>query len=136
MKNQLLRLLGAFTCCFFFFLASAQTSVKNLKEDNVKELLCHKWQITAQEIKGKMMPAPPSAKGYINFKRDGVLTMTSAGSPAENCTWSYHHDLAKIAFVLGGQKDSFTIINISSQDLTLLHTAEGYPIVIILKRSK
>jgi hypothetical protein len=136
MKNRLLRLLGAFTFCLFFYSSSAQASLKVQTEDEVKKLLCNNWQITAQEIQGKKMPTPPGAKAYMNFKKDGVLNMASVGGPPENCTWSYQHDSSKIAFVFGGQKDAFTIVNISSQDLTLLHTTEGYPIKIILKRAK
>jgi hypothetical protein len=136
MKNRLLKLLGGITVCFFFFSSSAQTSPKDLSVEKVKELLCNNWQITEQEVDGKRVPLPSGANAYMNFKKNGILTMTSAGGPPENATWSYQHDSSRIAFIVGGQKDAFTVISISSQDLMLLHAAEGYPIKIILKRSK
>jgi hypothetical protein len=135
MTNYLLKVLGVFLFSFIFSSSYAQTQLKERTEEDVKKLLCNNWHIIAQETQGKKTIMPAGEKAYMNFKKDGILIMGNPGNAAENCRWSYEHKASKIKFLLMGEEDFFTIVSISPTGLILLHTSEGYPIKVFLKRA-
>lgn len=91
--------------------------------------------IIAQETQGKKTIMPAGKKAYMNFKKDGVFIMGNPGNAAESCRWLYEHKASMIKFFLMEEEDFLTIVSISPSELVLLHTSEGYPVKLFLKRA-
>jgi hypothetical protein len=134
---MILHKLKTFAFFLFSFAVSssfAQTPLKNRSENEVKMLLCNNWHIVADETDGKKTIVSATKKAYMNFRKDGILIMANPGNAREVCRWHYEHNASRINILIMGEKDFFTIVNISSTELVLLHTSENYPVKIILNR--
>ena len=127
-------LLGAFIS-LLFFTSFAQTPLKDLTEEGIKSLLCNNCKITVVEVEGQKIPMPPQRKGFMHFKKNGVLSIYSSANDVDNSNWTYVHKEYKIKTKSKDESDFFEIINISSTELVLLHTSEGFPMKIFLKRA-
>ena len=134
MKQFSLLLSGTLIFSLLFSTSLAQTPLKDLTEDGVKSLLCNNWKITVVEVEGQKILMPPERKGFMNFKKSGILSIYSDTNDIDNSNWTYVHKEYKIKTKSKDESDFFEIINISSTELVLLHTSEGYPVKIFLKR--
>ena len=104
-------------------------------EQEIKDLLCHKWKLTVSESGGKKMAmTPQTGEVYLLFKSDGTIIETDDGKDSQG-TWSYNHKtmtfitndkdgiqkhtiarISKTAFVykdsIGGMKITWTLIRL------------------------
>lgn len=135
MTNYSIRLLSTLFLCFSISLSFAQTSLGNLTEDEVKNLLVNKWEIISVEEKGKRTLMPKGPKAFMIFRKDGKFTMGNPGNLPEDGTWLYEHKFGRIKFEFLDGGDYFTILSISSNELLIHCKINVYPQKLVLKRS-
>jgi hypothetical protein len=106
-------------CCASLLSAFSQDASKPLAEQDVKSLLCHKWNLSYLEGMGKKISVPgKSPQLLLEFVKDGTLN-EKAGKKNYTGKWSYNHDTHIITTNDQDGKEEYTIVNISEAELVI-----------------
>lgn len=105
----------------------SQVNFKQLTEQQIKNLLCHKWQLTFLEAKGKKVNVPANkATFFLKLKTDGTMEEIS-GDKKFNGSWSYKHDNFTLITEDKEGKESCDIINLTNNLLIIKSKYMGIP---------
>jgi hypothetical protein len=116
------------------FQVFSQTKPQAKTEQEIKVLLCHKWQLTYMEAEGKKTPIPPEmGKSYILLKSDGTLVETSEGKDNPG-RWSYDHKNMTIKTDDKDGAQSHKIIKITETEFIIEDKSDGTTVDMIMKR--
>ena len=70
---------------------SAQTTASPRTEQEIKSLLCHKWQIRILNVAGEDLPMEPGdEKSFVTYFKDGTFLVESQDGN-EKDKWIYNH---------------------------------------------
>ena len=71
--------------------AFSQANRQHKTEQEIKDLLCHKWKVTFSETGGKKVAmTSQTVEVYLLFKIDGTFIETDDGKDSQGI-WSYNH---------------------------------------------
>jgi len=116
---------------FFILLASSSFDAigqSSLTEQEVKTMLCHKWQAMTMEIQGEKISADEDL--YITFLKNGTFIDSQEGNNEPNEKWTYTHSTMTIT--TGGIIKK--ILKIDDKQLKLRTKMEGQNTIVTLKR--
>jgi hypothetical protein len=100
------------------------SAFSQLKESEVKSLLCHKWNAVTIETQGEKVQIPPGEDFSITFLSDG--TFVDAQEKNKKGKWTYSHSTMTITTRGGGVKK---ILKIDAKVLKLQTVNEDQDIV-------
>jgi hypothetical protein len=121
--------IGLFVLISFMYTSHgfSQVNFKQLSEQQIKNLLSHKWQLTFLEAKGKKMNVPANkATFFLKLKPDGTMEEIS-GDKKFTGSWSYKHDNFTLITEDKEGKESCDIINLTNNLLIIKSKYMGIP---------
>lgn len=130
--------MNKFILPLFFIFASVSTGAQNLSklpdEAQVLSLLCHQWNLTYIEGKGKKFNVPGNTPQlHLEFNKDGSLN-ESAGKKSFKGKWSYNHSTRTITTDDQDGKEAYTLVNISDAELVIRNKIKGIEVNLGLQR--
>lgn len=125
---------------FFVVFATtlSTTSIKTLgqstnsqkSEQEVKDMLCHKWYPVSMKQNGEAIPMEKEDSAlYIIFRKDGTFIDYFEGDSPSN-KWTYNHKTMTIITAHEAKK----IVRIDDRELVLMYKQDGISLILTLKR--
>ena len=109
--------------------ALGQTSPVPKTEQEVRDLLCHKWQPVSMKENGVILPIEKEDSAlYIILFRDGTFVDYFEGNSPSN-KWTYNHKTKTITMA-----HELKIVRIDNKELILTSKTEGVLTTLTLKR--
>ena len=99
-----------------------------LTEQEVKSMLCHKWQVLSMEVEGEQMSADEEI--YITFLANGTFIDSQEGDQSSKSKWTYSHNTMTVT--TGGVAKR--ILNIDDKQLKFKSKMGGQTAIMTLKR--
>ena len=106
-------------------------------EQEIKNLLAHKWKASHTEEGGQKMPVPPGARDwFLHLKADGTFNMVDAEGEKKG-RWSYDHRTKTLT--VSNEIDpsdpwKFDVIKINETELAMRLAEEGETMIAYFKR--
>ncbi len=114
-------------CVLFLVNGFSQVNFKQLSEQQIKNLLCHKWQLTFLEAKGKKINVPASVpKLYLGLQSNGTLEEIQDKKKYTG-NWSYKHDTFSLITEDKDGKENYDIVNLTNTILVIRSKFKGIP---------
>jgi hypothetical protein len=111
-----------------------QSTASQKTEQEVKNMLCHKWKVSQMEVQGKRIGFPPDwDASIITFNNDGTLIEVSEGKSYQG-KWTYEH---KTMSIITNDKDGIEkqqILKITSNQLIIKSKYQEMPMNLIMQR--
>lgn len=123
MKKYLLIFLAILS--FLSFYAHGQSK---LTEQEVKSMLCHKWQPVSMEVEGEQISLDEEL--YITFLANGTFIEFQEGDQASKSKWTYNHNTMTVT--TGGVAKK--ILRIDDKQLKFKSNMDGQTAIVTLKR--
>ena len=99
-----------------------------LTEQEIKNLLCHKWKAVSIEIQGEKESQDEDL--YITFLKDGTFIDSEEGNKPSKEKWTYNHKTMTITTGDIIKK----ILTINEKELKISTKMDGESIILSLKR--
>ena len=97
------------------------TAFSQLKESEVKSMLCHKWNAVTIEAQGETVNVPPGEDFSITFLPDG--TFIDAQEKNKKTKWTYSH--STMAITVRGAVNKILKIDAKSLKLQTIKNGEA-----------
>lgn len=118
--------LALFICTF--------ADISKYTEQQIKEMVSHKWRLITIEAKGKTIQVPADKPQVaLKFNSNGSLD-EYAGDKHYTGTWKYDHSTYTIETKDSDGKEKHTIVDISDKQLKMTTKFMGMKVVYIMKR--
>jgi hypothetical protein len=118
----------AFTLLFilpFLIKGYSQHPLALLQEQDVRSLLCHKWNLAYLEGLGKKISVTgKSPQLLLQFNNDGTLN-ESSGKKNYSGKWSYNHSTHLITTDDQDGREEYTIVTLSVEELVIRSKFKG-----------
>jgi|GEM_PF-3683181 len=112
------------------FSVLGQTAHSQKSEQEVLNMLCHKWQPISLKINGEIIPTEKADSAlYIIFRKDGTFIDYFEGNSPSN-KWTYNHETMTITMV--NQPGKIFLIN--DKELVLAYKKDGISSILTLRR--
>jgi len=112
------------------FSVLGQTAHSQKSEQEVLNMLCHKWQPISLKINGEIIPTEKADSAlYIIFRKDGTFIDYFEGNSPSN-KWTYNHKTMTITMV--NQPGKIFLIN--DKELVLAYKKDGISSILTLRR--
>ncbi|THU38178.1 hypothetical protein FAM09_15980 [Niastella caeni] len=119
---------------FFTLLAAASFNANaqsKLTEQEVKELLCHKWKAVIMEIQGKQYNVEKEEDElFLTFLKDGTFIDSQEGNKSAKIKWTYTH--STMTLNTGGVLKK--IFKIDDKELKFKSKMDGQNVIVTFKR--
>ena len=130
MQKKLLSITILFLLSSFLLFAD----IKTLTEQQIKDMVSHKWRLTTIEVKGKTIEVTDD-KPMIALKFNNNGTMDEyAGDKHFTGNWTYTHTDYTIETKDKDGKEKHTILDISDKFLKMTTKFMGMKVVYVMKR--
>jgi len=113
--------------------AFSQTSIVQKSDKEIISLLCHKWQLTHMETKGKEYALPPGTVSGLLIKSDGTLIETDQGKEYPG-KWTLSHGVLSVTNDGKGPVEKYKITKITNAELIYETNEDGTTTKIKMKR--
>lgn len=118
-----------------FFSTLAKDSFSTLTETQVNTLVCHKWELSFLEYKGKKKEIPAKLpKSFLQFLANGNL-QEFEGSKKYDGKWTYNHATKIITTIDKDGTEAHTIINLTNDELIMNGKYQGFTFNMGFKKS-
>jgi hypothetical protein len=107
-----------------------QPALSEKTEQEVKDMLCHKWQPVSVEEDGKTIPMEKEDSViYIIFLKDGTFIDYFEGNSPSN-KWTYNHKTKTVTTAHEAKK----IVSLNAKELVLMYKVDGSSSIITMRR--
>lgn len=113
----------------------SQSAVSKLTEAQIKTAICHKWQLSYLEGKGRKINIPKNkATLILGFTNDGKL-FESDGNKEYKGTWTYNHASLTITTNDKDGDEKHVVVDVTNDQLILKSKFKGIPFNMGLQKA-